>query len=157
MLATFHALSGGIILKTIPDPRIALPLAFLSHFILDSVPHWDFTTSLSKEDSPQKPLTLAGRKDRKKIFVLAAFDVILGFGLTFWLFQNLNPYWLFGSMIFAQLPDWLEIPYFFGGYKIAPSIWVKRFQHRVHSRLYLPWGLITQIAIFVPLLWWILA
>lgn len=41
MLSTPHLLVGAAIVKTIPNPYISLPLAFLSHFALDSIPHWD--------------------------------------------------------------------------------------------------------------------
>lgn len=39
MTGTNHALAGGLIAKYLPLP-IALPLAFASHFILDSLPHY---------------------------------------------------------------------------------------------------------------------
>lgn len=41
MLSTPHLLVGAAIVKTIPNPAISLPLALLSHFALDSFPHWD--------------------------------------------------------------------------------------------------------------------
>lgn len=41
MLSTPHLLVGAAIVKTIPNPYVSLPLAFLSHFALDSFPHWD--------------------------------------------------------------------------------------------------------------------
>lgn len=41
MLSTPHILVGAAIVKAIPNPVISLPLAFLSHFALDSIPHWD--------------------------------------------------------------------------------------------------------------------
>ncbi len=41
MLSTQHLLVGAVIVKTIPNPLISLPLAFASHFLLDSIPHWD--------------------------------------------------------------------------------------------------------------------
>jgi len=40
MTATNHALSGAIIVTIISVPVIGLPLAFLSHFALDSLPHY---------------------------------------------------------------------------------------------------------------------
>lgn len=50
MLSTPHLLVGAAIVKTIPNPAVSLPLAFLSHFALDSVPHWD--------GSPKSPFSL---------------------------------------------------------------------------------------------------
>lgn len=40
MTATNHALTGAIIGLIIGQPLIALPVAFLSHFICDAIPHY---------------------------------------------------------------------------------------------------------------------
>jgi hypothetical protein len=39
MLATSHALSGAVIGLSVTQPIVAIPLAFVSHFILDAFPH----------------------------------------------------------------------------------------------------------------------
>jgi hypothetical protein len=36
-----HALTGALIGLTTSNPEIALPLAFLSHFACDAIPHYD--------------------------------------------------------------------------------------------------------------------
>lgn len=41
MTATNHALSGALIAAFLPPP-IAIPAAFLSHFVLDAIPHFGF-------------------------------------------------------------------------------------------------------------------
>lgn len=40
MTATNHALFGGVIALVIKEPVLALPLAFLSHFLVDYIPHY---------------------------------------------------------------------------------------------------------------------
>ena len=40
MTATNHALTGAVIGLAIHQPLLALPLAFLSHFALDALPHF---------------------------------------------------------------------------------------------------------------------
>ena len=40
MTATNHALTGAIIGLAVPSPWVALPLALISHFICDAVPHF---------------------------------------------------------------------------------------------------------------------
>lgn len=40
MTATNHGLSGALIGLAITQPAVALPLAFVSHFVLDAVPHF---------------------------------------------------------------------------------------------------------------------
>lgn len=40
MTATNHALFGGVIALIVKEPVLALPLAFLSHFLVDYIPHY---------------------------------------------------------------------------------------------------------------------
>lgn len=40
MLITPHAVTGATIAVLVPHPFLALPLAVASHFVLDSMPHW---------------------------------------------------------------------------------------------------------------------
>lgn len=40
MTATNHALTGAVIVAAVSNPVISLPLALLSHFVLDSLPHF---------------------------------------------------------------------------------------------------------------------
>lgn len=40
MTATNHVITGALIGLTVHNPFIALPAAFLSHFILDALPHY---------------------------------------------------------------------------------------------------------------------
>lgn len=40
MTVTNHALTGGLVAVLIANPAAALPLAFASHFLLDSLPHF---------------------------------------------------------------------------------------------------------------------
>ena len=40
MTATNHVLSGAIIGMTISSPIVAIPLALMSHFVLDALPHY---------------------------------------------------------------------------------------------------------------------
>lgn len=41
MTAPNHALTGAVIGLSISNPWLALPLAFLSHFVCDAIPHYD--------------------------------------------------------------------------------------------------------------------
>lgn len=44
MTATSHAITGAAIGLIIQEPVLALPLAFVSHFICDMLPHFGFHT-----------------------------------------------------------------------------------------------------------------
>lgn len=42
MTATNHMLTGALIAVTVQRPELAIPLAFVSHFALDAIPHFGF-------------------------------------------------------------------------------------------------------------------
>jgi len=42
MTLTAHALVGAALAASFSNPAIGIPLAVISHPILDMIPHWDF-------------------------------------------------------------------------------------------------------------------
>lgn len=68
MLTTAHAVTGATIGVLIPNPWIAVPLALGSHFILDSIPHWQET--------------LAPYVPTKKTYIRIPLDVALSVALV---------------------------------------------------------------------------
>lgn len=135
MTATAHALIGASLAATIANPYLGIPAAFISHFAADLIPHWDAGTNHRK-------------KSKTTLILEAAVDVILGFILVFVLFRNLvDPVYLYTMVIIAQLPDWLESPSSMFGIKVPPFSTVHAIQHRLQSRMQLPWGLLTQVVV----------
>ena len=135
MTATAHALIGASIAAKVANPYLAIPLAILSHFLLDLVPHWDEGTNHKK-------------KSLVKIRVEATLDVLVGFIAAFLIFRNfIDPVYLFVMVIAAQLPDWLEAPAAWFNVKIPPFSWMDWLGHKLQSRMQLPWGLVTQVVI----------
>lgn len=133
MTATAHALIGASLAVKITNPYIGIPLAIISHFAADLVPHWDAGTN-----HKNKSLT--------RLKLEATLDVLLGFGLVFLIFRNLvDPIYLFAMVIAAQSPDWLEAPSWMFGLKIPPFSWLDWLGHNLQSRMQLPWGLVTQV------------
>lgn len=133
MTATAHALIGASIAARVANPLLGIPIAIISHFIADLIPHWDEGTN-----HRQKSLT----RFRSE----AAADVIFGFALTFLIFKNVvDPTYLFAMVIASQLPDWLETPLLMFNVKIPPFTWAYWLGHNLQSRMQLPWGLVTQI------------
>ncbi len=138
MTATAHSLIGAAIVTKIPDPAISLPLAFLSHFVMDKIPHWDIMTN-----HPKSP---------KRIVIESAIDVLLGFVLSILIF-GFNPLILCAAFL-AQLPDWLEIPYTIFGKRFFFTDLNYKIQKWVHdfwfdSRLPAPWGIVTQVIVVI--------
>lgn len=144
MTATAHALIGASIATTITNPYTGIPLAILSHFMADLIPHWD-----------------AGTNRRKKTIMRLRFesaaDVLLGFALAFLIFGGkTNPTYLFTMIIAAQLPDWIEAPASKFGIEVAPFTWARWLGHKLQSRMQLPWGAVTQIVIVGIIVLWAL-
>lgn len=93
MLSTPHLLVGAAIIVAIPNPAISLPLAFISHFALDSIPHWD--------GSPKAPFN---KKTTLGIILDYAFGITIVFWLSFGLANHLLI--LLGAFL-ATLPDFI--------------------------------------------------
>lgn len=135
MTATAHALIGSSIAASITNPLLGIPLAFISHFLADVIPHWDEGTNHRK-------------KTATRLKIESTIDVLLGFFLSFIIFRNfVDPLYLFSMIIASQLPDWLTAPAHMFNLKIPPFTWMEYLGHRIQSRLQLPWGLLTQIAV----------
>ena len=93
MTATNHALSGALIGLVITQPAVALPLAFVSHFVLDALPH----IGLDEFGGHLK----ARKKFHKILYVDALFLT-----LVFVVLLVLNAPWLvFACAIVAGSPD----------------------------------------------------
>lgn len=136
MTATAHALVGGAIASTISDPAIGITLSFLSHPLLDMVPHWDAGLGWRN-------------KTKKLLFIQASCDMLLGLALAYLLFgRNLNFWYFMACFIASESLDLLQIPYWFFKWNFPPFSWVYKFQHHIQGRATLPWGILTQVISF---------
>lgn len=156
MLATTHAIVAGTIATQTQDITSAVSLSFISHFILDAIPHWDIGTNWRG-----RPKWVTG--------VLAILDTVVGFALTIFLFhQSVALFILIPAIAASMLPDWLETPWyiFFAAPnkkkpKARASFWEKlcfriyKMENTVHAKTSFSFGIITQlttIAFFLILL-----
>ncbi len=96
MTATNHVVTGAVLAAAIPHP-IVLPLAFVSHFVLDALPHFDEQNH-------------AGR--RFQYILLADAAVAASFLMTLFLLHL--PHWqlMAGAGILAASPDLMWLPAF---------------------------------------------
>lgn len=147
MTATAHALVSGAIAVAIHNPILAYPLSFASHFLMDAIPHWDIGTNW---------------RNRTKLVTgsIAILDTILGFSLAYFLFSGkADEQVLLLSMVFGNLPDWMEAPYYIffanpNGEKPTrhSSFWNKltyriyKTENILHTKAQFPFGIYTQIA-----------
>ncbi|MFA5933381.1 MAG: hypothetical protein WCV81_03925 [Microgenomates group bacterium] len=137
MTATAHALIGGAVASTISSPELGLSLAFISHPLLDLIPHWDFANNWRT-------------KNKTKLFIEASLDLSFGVILTYILFgQGVNMWYFFGCIFVSEVWDIIEAPYWLLNWKFPPISWVYNIQSRMQGKAPLPWGIITQIVTVV--------
>lgn len=143
MTATGHALIGTIIAAKVGNPALAIPIAIGSHFLADSLPHWDTGTNRKL-------------KSRKAFFTETMLDVLLGFVLSWllivWIFPSTSLIYAFLIIIMAQLPDWLTAPYLFFNLNFFPFKNIYHFQKIFDNKLDRPWGVINQVAVIITLI-----
>lgn len=133
MTATAHALIGGAIAASVPDPKLGITLAAISHPIVDMIPHWDFGWGWK-------------RKSKPLLFLQASFDLILGIFLAFLLFgKTTNTLYLLTIIFVSESWDILQAPYWFLGWKFFPFSTIYNFQHEINGKVRLPWGILTQV------------
>lgn len=146
MTATAHALVAGAIASKFTDPVTASGLAFVSHYIMDSIPHWDFGTNWRLRS-----------KNTTGAFAIA--ETVGGITLAYMLFQQSAPMsTLTVAVVASLLPDWMETPwyiFFATAKKKEPSsragFWEKisyrmyKIQNVFHAKAQLPFGIVTQV------------
>lgn len=143
MTATAHALVGGAFAYSLQNPALGITLSFLSHPLLDMIPHWDFGWGWRK-------------KTKLKLFCEASLDLTLGVIVSYALFGQYTNFYYFGLCVFASvLWDLVEIPYWFFNWRFAPFSTIYAIQHHIQGRAKLPWGILTQVVtvgIFIVIL-----
>lgn len=102
MTAINHALTGALIGCVVSNPAIALPLAFLSHFALDAIPHYD----------PPGDTDEARINSKQFLYIQLVLGAVLCFVLVMAVFLAHPTHWLtiiFGAF-FGASPDLISIP-----------------------------------------------
>ena len=151
MLETPHALVGAAIAVKLGNPALSIPLAFASHFILERVPHWNphLYTEMEKFGKPAPKSTAIATVDSVIALTsgsLLAFSQFPNFRMTLAI--------LFSAFA-AVLPDVIEAPYLYLGYK---KPWLKKYilwQRSIQADTRPFWGLLTQVATLLAVFLWI--
>ena len=136
MTATNHALTGAAIGLLVGQPLLAIPLAFLSHFVLDALPH--FGTKYLQPGMKRFVYYLAAEAGACAAIVLALY-----------FFQP--QYWLLAAFcaFVAASPDFMWVGEFIAAQKRATIPARKHAIVRLHSAV--QWyqkepGLIVEVA-----------
>jgi len=149
MLELPHTVVGATIATKIPNPLISLPLAFLSHFLLDLIPHWN--PSLYSE-------TKKFGKPTQRSTQFVVLDTILSLGVGFFIasraLPNINQAIIIVLACFTSVvADVVEGFYFFLGIRTKFLENFIKFQHRYQGKAPIIPGIIIQVVvIFVSFL-----
>ena len=145
MLELPHTVVGGLIASKIPNPLISLPLALLSHFLTDLIPHWD--------PSLYSDFQKTGHASRKTTIWIIV-DAVLSLGFGFFIASRALPDWKQAIIIvlgcfFAVAPDVIEGFYYFLGWRAKFLKNLIEFQHRLQVNVpFLP-GVFTQVIVIL--------
>lgn len=147
MTITNHILAGAIIGLTITNPVAAVALAFLSHFVMDALPHFGYAGKKGYEEVLKHRLSYV-----VAIITLVTALVVLGLLV-------LNGKWYAVAIaLVATLPDAMGLYNWLRNEKhgkSAPGI-VKLLHIKFHRAIQWyerPWGILVEGAVFVVLSW----
>lgn len=130
-----HAVVGASLASLVPEhPLLAFLVGFISHFILDSIPHWDYKLlSISKDENNKLNTDMVMGRNFLIDLSRIGFDVVAGLVAIFFLVGDLfhSPFVLILGAIGAMLPDALQFVYF--KYKKEPLRSLQRFHMFIHA------------------------
>lgn len=152
VLETPHVIVGAAIATKIPNPLIALPMALMSHFILEKVPHWNPHLNTEKEKHGK-----VTTRSTQIVVLDASLALLSGSLIAFRGYPNYQSMTIILlASLFSILPDLIEAPYFFLKYD-RPWVrkWIK-FQKSLQEDASPALGLFTQAITIIIALWWIL-
>lgn len=144
MTATNHMLAGAVVATAIQQPLIVFPVVILSHFVLDTLPHFGV-----REDAPSE-------RNKHPLFrYVLVIDLFLTAGLLLLLPSILNgavSWWvLILGMFLAWAPDLVWVREFFQSVKTNEdqerTNWFMKFHQKIQW-FEKPLGLITEVIWF---------
>ncbi|MFA6094425.1 MAG: hypothetical protein WC757_00870 [Candidatus Paceibacterota bacterium] len=132
MILVTHAVVGATVASFVPaHPVEGFVLGFLSHFILDSIPHWDYNIKSGFID-PDRNSRFSFSKDIIVDAMKIIADILAGFVLAYILFHNqFSGVAVYAGVMGALMPDILQ----FVQAKIPwkPLVQLRRFHAWIQS------------------------
>ena len=145
MLYAPHFLTGAAILKVFPNPEVGLPLAFISHFLLDLTPHNDFglRPGISLKEFFNFP-----PKRRNVILTVMGLDYLLTAVSIIWVFLTFNNYYYLAGGVVGVLPDAFEQLLMLLGLKLPG--WQDKLQWRVSAKYgFISYPIVSMLALLL--------
>ncbi|MEI6553227.1 MAG: hypothetical protein WCO09_01540 [bacterium] len=137
MILTTHAVTGATLATLMPNnPILGFIVGFGSHFVLDSIPHWDYSLKSSKIDK-QRPLKsdIVVNKDFFKDLIKIGLDAVLGLTLSLLLLgvlRHQSILIILCGAIGGMTPDFLQFVYF--KWRHEPLISLQKFHGWMHAK-----------------------
>jgi len=114
MTATNHMLTGAVVAISIQQPWLVVPLAFISHFVLDSLPHF----GINESDASIR------NKDLRFLYILA-MDVVLAIAFLIYVPLVLHHAVAWWVVLVGMLAAW-----------IPDAVWVRHFMHHLRGNVH---------------------
>lgn len=151
MLETPHVIVASAIAIKTGNPFLALGFALISHFVLDEVPHWNPHITTKEGD-----VKVIDRRSMKIIIADSTLALISGSVIALSALPDHKKMALVLACSFmAILPDLVEAPYIFLGYrKKFLKKWLS-FQKKHQFNTNIIWGLTVQVLTIIASLTWI--
>jgi hypothetical protein len=150
VLETPHTIVAAAIAAKSGNPYLAIPLAILSHFVLDKTPHWN-PHLIAKDGSVKK----IDKNSLKIIVIDSSAALIIGSAIALSFLPDIKKTLLvFTCCFLAVLPDLIEAPYIFLNYKKESLKKWLFFQKKNQFNTNIVWGLTAQIVTVAAALWW---
>ena len=135
MILTNHAITGAALASLVPnEPLIGFSVGFLSHFVLDAIPHWDYKLGSKKEDGNKMNDDLAINRKFIKDILKIGTDGMTGLLLAYFLFcfyMKVSVFAVLCGAIGAMTPDALQFVYM--KWRYEPLISLQRFHIWIHA------------------------
>jgi len=149
MFGLVHVLFGCLLGKNLDSISLIIVLAFLSHFLLDLMPHWDGTFNKDKFSKTGKA------NITKRDFFIHIADMVLAALMLILVYNSFESKRIIFGAIFSLLPDLIKVGYFT---PIRKNKWYMQYL-KLHAffQQEVSWiaGLIIQIGIILILLYMI--
>ena len=152
MTLTTHAVVGAAVASLFPqEPALALCAAFASHFLVDAIPHHDYSIRSASVD-PKIGAPMKFDRALLRDAVVIGGDALLGIALALFFFATPQNFVLiFFAACAAILPDPLQFVY--AHFPREPLATLYRFHQWIHTPHRLKdapvLGVISQVAFLV--------
>jgi hypothetical protein len=140
-LSTHAVVGAGLAVVAKANPIVAFVLGFVSHFLMDAIPHWDYLPRSKKRLAKHYLLTgeeqaqdafSENPKEKFIDFLCIGLDFFIGLALVFWFFLHgqitfpgifFSP--IFWGVVGGVLPDFLQLVYI--KFPKGPMPYLQRF------------------------------